>query len=87
MRPSAQRALRKLGAHGPPAVADPAEKLRATIQAEATALAADRPTYQDFRYDEDWRAMTDPAFSTIRSATWPICRIVARSSAGTADAG
>lgn len=28
------------------------------------ALAADRPTYQDFRYDEDWRAMTDPALRT-----------------------
>jgi len=26
--------------------------------------AADRPTYQDFRYDEDWRAMTDPAQRT-----------------------
>lgn len=30
----------------------------------AAALAADRPTYQDFRYDEDWRAMTDPAMRT-----------------------
>ncbi len=30
----------------------------------AAALAADRPTYQGFRYDEDWRAMTDPAMRT-----------------------
>ena len=31
--------------------------------------------------------MTEPAFATMRSATWPICRIVERSSAGTADSG
>ncbi len=32
-------------------------------------------------------AMTLPAFATIRSATCPICRIVARSSGGIADSG
>ena len=32
-------------------------------------------------------AMTAPAFSTMRSATWPIWRMVPLSSAGTADAG
>ena len=42
MRSCTHRALRKLGAHGPPAVADPAEKLRATIQAEAMVLVGPR---------------------------------------------